>query len=290
MRGHERWLLTGGVLTGLAVLLHVAIILGGPDWYRFFGAGERMARLAASESAAPAMITAAIAATLAVWTLYALSGARLIRRLPFLRLVLVLIAAVYLLRGVLGIPLVLLVDDPYTRQLQAKMTFMVVSSAICIGLGLCYAIGAAGVGGRASLDRKTPPQAVAYDDLREQMASALEAAADAQDAGNFAGIAAGHDYDELDRCLPRNDDPRFVKLHIALEFLDSWTDSYNHGWLFYEPLSAGDWPVLARGVAQRLRADAEIVDPLILEYFDCDRSAPSVWGRSATSIKSPPPV
>jgi len=145
MENDERWLLAGGSLTGVASLLHVAIIVGGPDWYRFFGAGERMARLAAAGSLTPAIITAGIAAILAVWTLYALSGARVVGRLPFLHVALVLIAAVYLLRGVLGIPVVLLVDDPYTSQLRAKMTFMVVTSTICIGLGLCYAIGAAGV-------------------------------------------------------------------------------------------------------------------------------------------------
>ncbi|CAN5683409.1 hypothetical protein BH24ACI5_BH24ACI5_00750 [soil metagenome] len=144
MQKDQRWLLSGGLLTGAASLLHVAIILGGPDWYRFFGAGERMARQAELGSPYPAIITAGIASVLALWTLYGLSGAGVIRQLPLLRLALVLIATVYLLRGVLGIPVVLLVDDPYTRQLRARMTFMVMSSAICVGLGLCYAIGAAG--------------------------------------------------------------------------------------------------------------------------------------------------
>jgi heme/copper-type cytochrome/quinol oxidase subunit 1 len=72
-----------------------------------------------------------------------------IRRLPLLRLALVLIAAIYLGRGVLGIPLVLVADDPYANELKARMTFMVVSSAICIALGLCYAAGAAQVWKRA---------------------------------------------------------------------------------------------------------------------------------------------
>ena len=143
MQTGKRLLIIGGSLTAVAALLHVAIIVGGPDWYRFFGAGERMARLAARGSVYPAVITTCIAATLGVWALYAFSGAGLIRRLPLLRLALTLIAAVYLARGILGIPVVLFVDDVYTNQLRAKMTFMVVSSAICIGLGLCYAIGAA---------------------------------------------------------------------------------------------------------------------------------------------------
>ena len=144
MRNDQRWLMCGGLLTGVASFLHVAIILGGPDWYRFFGAGERMARQATLGSPYPAIVTAGIAVVLAVWALYGLSGAGVIRRLPLLRLALGLIATVYVLRGILGIPVVLLVDDPYTLQLRAKMTFMVVTSAICIGLGLCYAIGAVG--------------------------------------------------------------------------------------------------------------------------------------------------
>src|SRR5687767_6883577 len=92
----SRLLLAGGGLTAAASLLHVAIILGGPDWYRFFGAGERMALLASRGSTYPTVITASIAVTLAVWTFYSLSGAGMIRRLPFLRQALVLIAAVYL--------------------------------------------------------------------------------------------------------------------------------------------------------------------------------------------------
>ena len=143
MRQSRRWLLSGGLLTGAASLLHLAIILGGPDWYRFFGAGEAMARLAARGSPYPAVVTAGIAAILAVWMLYALSGAGVIRPLPFLRPGLVLIAAIYLGRGLLGIPVVLFAEDPYAHELKARMTFMIVSSAICIGLGLCYAVGAA---------------------------------------------------------------------------------------------------------------------------------------------------
>ena len=131
----------GGALTGAASLLHIAIIIGGPRWYRFFGAGERMARLAASGSLYPAVVTSTLAVILAVWALYALSGAGFVRPLPFLRLALAVIAAVYLIRGILGIPLILVMDDPYSHQLKAKMTFMIVSSAFCIMLGICYAIG-----------------------------------------------------------------------------------------------------------------------------------------------------
>jgi len=104
-----------------------------------------MARLAARGSTYPAAVTAGIALVLAVWMLYGLAGAGIVGRLPFLRLALVLIAAIYLVRGILGVPLVLFIDDPYANELKARMTFMIVSSAICICIGLCYAVGAAQV-------------------------------------------------------------------------------------------------------------------------------------------------
>jgi putative oxidoreductase len=154
----DRLLLYGGLLTSVAALLHVGMIFGGPDWYRFFGAGERMARLSARGSTYPTLVTAGIAAILGLWALYALSGAGVIRPLPLRRLVLALIAAIYLTRGAVGVPVVLFVDNPYTNELKGRMTFMVVSSTICICLGLCYAVGAAlrprqcaaGPAGRAS--------------------------------------------------------------------------------------------------------------------------------------------
>lgn len=146
MRTRARLLLIGGVATAAASLLHVGIILGGPAWYRFFGAGRRMARMAERGLVYPHIVTAGIALILGVWALYAFSGAGVIRRLPALRLVLGLIAAVYLLRGIFGVPAVLLVDDPYTNELKGRMTFMMLSSAVCVCLGVCYAMGAASRG------------------------------------------------------------------------------------------------------------------------------------------------
>jgi putative oxidoreductase len=137
----NRILIAGGVLTGVAALLHIAMILGGADWYRFFGAGEEMAKLAASGSTYPAMNAAGIAIILGIWTLYAFSGAGMIRRLPFLRSVLALIAVVFIMRGVIGVPMVLLMDDPYAIELRARMMFVAVTSVIIFSLGLSYAIG-----------------------------------------------------------------------------------------------------------------------------------------------------
>lgn len=143
MQTVDRLLVAGGSLTAGAALLHVAIILGGPDWYRFFGAGEGMARMAARGFLYPTVLTTGIATVLGVWALYAFSGAGVVRRLPFLPLALALIAGAFLVRGILGVPVVLFVDHPHANELAGRMTFMVVSSAVCVFLGLCYAAGAA---------------------------------------------------------------------------------------------------------------------------------------------------
>jgi len=134
-----RWAAWG---TGVTALLHVAIIIGGPDWYRFFGAGEGMARLAARGSLYPAVLTSGIAAVLGVAALYGLSGAGLVRPLPALRPVLRLLAAVFLARGVLGVPVVLLGSGSYILELRSRPVFMVVTSLVCLALGLAYGAGA----------------------------------------------------------------------------------------------------------------------------------------------------
>jgi len=134
-------LFIGGVICSLASLLHVAIIIGGPDWYRFFGAGEGMAQLAENDQFFPAIITGVIAAVLAIWAIYAFSGAGIMNRLPFLQPVLFVISAIFIARGLFGIPLVIYIDHPYLNELQGKMIFMFFSSSISLGIGLFYLVG-----------------------------------------------------------------------------------------------------------------------------------------------------
>ena len=130
----NRWLVTGGVLSAAAAVLHLAVIAGGPDWYRFFGAGETMARLAEGGSPYPALVTLGIAGVLAVWAAYAFAGAGLLQPLPLMRTALVLISAVYLLRGLLLLPALVMNGG-------AVPPFMLWSSLIVLVYGLAYAIG-----------------------------------------------------------------------------------------------------------------------------------------------------
>ena len=99
------FLVVGGALSALAALLHLGCIAFGAPWYRFFGAGEQMARLAASGSPYPALVTTVIAVVLLAWSLIAFSGAGLVRKLPLLRTGLLLVTAIYLVRGAAVLPL-----------------------------------------------------------------------------------------------------------------------------------------------------------------------------------------
>jgi hypothetical protein len=130
----NRFLLTGAVLSGIAALLHVGCIYFGAPWYRFFGAGEEMARMAEAGSWVPSLITSGIVLVLAIWSLYALSGAGIVRRLPLLRTALCVITGIYLLRGLAALPVAVF-------QPQQATAFLWWSSAICLGFGIFHLIG-----------------------------------------------------------------------------------------------------------------------------------------------------
>lgn len=130
----NRLLVVGAALSAIASLLHVAIVFGGPDGYRFFGAGERFAQLDAAGSPVPDLVSLGIAAVIGLWAAYALSGAGVIRRLPLLRTALVTITTIYLVRGLALLPLLL--DDDVVPT-----AFDIWSSAICFGYGLVHLVG-----------------------------------------------------------------------------------------------------------------------------------------------------
>jgi hypothetical protein len=127
------FLIAGGVASLLASVAHLAVIVGGPAWYRFFGAGEDMARAAERGLWIAPAVTVGIASVLAIWAAYAFAGAGLIGRLPLMRPALVAISAVYLLRALWLIPgLPLLGRTP---------EFILWSSLIVLAIGALYAIG-----------------------------------------------------------------------------------------------------------------------------------------------------
>ncbi|MDB5696132.1 MAG: putative rane protein [Sphingomonas bacterium] len=129
------WLLVAGSLSAAASVLHLVCIVGGPDWYRFFGAGESIARAAERGSSVPALLTLAIAAVLAVWAAFAFSGAGLTRPWPLLRTALVAITAIYLVRG-----LALFFPSAMSRP-DLSPAFLFWSSLVVLAIGVVHLIG-----------------------------------------------------------------------------------------------------------------------------------------------------
>ena len=128
------YFIAAATLTAIAALVHLGCIIFGGDWYRFLGAGEQMAKMADDGLWYPTLVTLAIVIILLIWSLYALSGAKIIPKLPLLRLGLTLIAIIFLVRGVAFVFIM-----PFFPG--NSLTFWLVSSGICLSIGLLYVAG-----------------------------------------------------------------------------------------------------------------------------------------------------
>jgi hypothetical protein len=128
------FLIIAGSLSATAAILHLGCIYFGASWYRFFGAGEQMALLSEQGSMQPTLITSGIFLVLSIWSLYAFSAAGIIFKLPLIRLALVLITAIYLIRGIAGF---FFINSPMGRSPE----FWVWSSVICLFFGVVHLIG-----------------------------------------------------------------------------------------------------------------------------------------------------
>lgn len=94
------FLLAGGVISSLISILHLILSIN-PELYRLIGSGQGspLAQLAEQGSSLTMLATIFLTLTFAIWALYAFSAIGLVRRLPLLRTGIVLIGAIYILRG-----------------------------------------------------------------------------------------------------------------------------------------------------------------------------------------------
>jgi len=123
--------IAAATLNFAAAVMHLAVIVGGAPWYRFFGAGERMASMAEAGRLYPAILTSGIVAVLTLWGLYALQGGGYISGLPGVVPVLWAITGVYTLRALY--PLVM---APFVALFRTP--FMVWSSLIVAGYAIVH--------------------------------------------------------------------------------------------------------------------------------------------------------
>ena len=139
----NKLLVVGAALSGLAALMHLACLVVGAPLFRLLGAGEQMAQLHLAGHWYPTVVTLVIAGVLAAWSAYALSGAGVIRKLPLRRTALCAITAIYIVRGVAFAPVMAYFPGN-------SMTFWVVSSSICLLIGIVHLVGLRQSWGRLS--------------------------------------------------------------------------------------------------------------------------------------------
>ena len=131
----KRLLQIAGLLS-LAVALFQVVLSFSPSLSTYFGAPPELLANP-SQLLAVGLFAALI---FAIWGLYGLSGAGLLRRLPLLRLGLLFIGAIYTLRGLLLIPLLLaslgLLASPEPILPQALL-----ASLVSLLIGCLYLVG-----------------------------------------------------------------------------------------------------------------------------------------------------
>lgn len=109
--------------------------------------------------------------------------------------------------------------------------------------------------------------------FRQQVVLALHDAIIAHEEGRFEGIGAA--YDRLFAAASADQDVE-PALQVAVDFLDSWFDSSNHGWALYEPIGRDDWPKLADRLAADLDSGAPINATLRQRFTFAPRLG--LWG------------
>jgi hypothetical protein len=94
------FLVAAGTISAAIALLHV-IMLIKPAWWEYVSGGVKspLAEQAIRGSTGTQIATAVLAVIFAVWSLYAFSGAGLIGTLPWLKPILIVIGAIYVLRS-----------------------------------------------------------------------------------------------------------------------------------------------------------------------------------------------
>jgi hypothetical protein len=129
--------MAAGLASAAIALLHVVIIFIGAPAYRYFGAGEEMARQAEAGKLSPALLTALVTLFFATFALYALAAGQIVQRPPLLRTGLISIGAIYTVRGLLLAPQL----SAYLSQAPLLGRKDLVFSAVSLVIGLLYLFG-----------------------------------------------------------------------------------------------------------------------------------------------------
>jgi len=126
-------LLLGSILSFVISIVHIAAIVIGPAAYNYLDAPE-LAELTQTGSWIPAILTFGMALVFGLFSLYALSAINIVRKLPFVTIVIPCIGAIYCLRGLAIIWFIWLVVIDSPNAIPREIVF----SLLSLITGVCY--------------------------------------------------------------------------------------------------------------------------------------------------------
>jgi len=129
----SHFLITGGIIAGLAAIWHLLCLIGGVGWLAFARAPLAIIESYKQGTALAPIATVIIAGLMFACAAYAFSSAGLIRKIPLLKSALVTISVLCLLRATLVMPRI--VRESFTD------TWQIVASAVFFFVGICFLLG-----------------------------------------------------------------------------------------------------------------------------------------------------
>lgn len=129
----SKFLIVGGIVAAVAAAWHLLCIIGGPSWYIFARAPHVIVDSAKQGTFIAPAGAIVISCLMFTCSVYAFSGAGLIRKIPFLMSALVTISLICLVRALVAIPYLL---SPKVD------TWELVASSVWFFVGFCFSIGA----------------------------------------------------------------------------------------------------------------------------------------------------
>ena len=138
------WLGAAAAVCVVGALAHLAMPLGGPEWYLFFGAPPALAQMAEAGLVRPIVTCVAIAAFLLGMSAFSLSRLGYIRRIPGVRLGLFFFGVLLSVRAI-AFPAIASYSPGALARVCGRCgelnAFVLVSSAVCLFIGVGFLLG-----------------------------------------------------------------------------------------------------------------------------------------------------
>ena len=129
----SKFLLTGGIIAGLAAVWHLLCLIGGVSWLVFARAPMEVVEAYRQGTWLAPVATFVVAGLMFTCTVYAFSGSGVIKKIPLLKTALVTISIICFLRAFLVLPR--LVRESFTD------TWQIVASSVFFFVGICFLLG-----------------------------------------------------------------------------------------------------------------------------------------------------